>query len=91
MTIDQAGKKRISNSILDNFGHNKPSELYPNTLPYIFFKDLRIYIPHIFIYTLRDNLILLLRNKKKNYRSLYKLRWIDRFYNYFRSIAKHYD
>jgi hypothetical protein len=48
MTIGQAGKKRISNNILGNFGHNKPSEFYPNNLPlpyplpYIFFKDLRI-------------------------------------------------
>ncbi len=60
MTIGQTEKKRISNNILDFFVHNKPTEFYPNTLPpipyplYIFFKDLRIYIPNIYIYTLRD-------------------------------------
>ena len=53
-------EKRISNNILDFFVHNK-AEFYPNTLPpipypiSIFFKDLRIYIPNIYIYTLRDN------------------------------------
>ena len=55
-TIGQVTKKRISNNIFDNFGHNKPSEIYHNTLPptlphtlYIFCKDLRMYI-YIYIY-----------------------------------------
>jgi hypothetical protein len=56
MAIGQAGKKRVSNNLSDNFGHNKPSEYYPNTLPptlplpYIFFKDLRMYTIYIYIY-----------------------------------------
>ncbi len=35
IAIDKEYKKRIPqfNNKLDNFGHNKPSEFYPNTLP----------------------------------------------------------
>ena len=66
MTIGQTGKKRISNNIFDFVVHNKPSEFYPNTLLpipyplYIFFKNLRIYIPNIYIYTLRAKFYILL-------------------------------
>ncbi len=33
MKIGQAWKKFMSNNILNNFGHNKPSEFYPNKIP----------------------------------------------------------
>jgi hypothetical protein len=55
-------KKTYIEKQIGLFCANKPSEVYRNTLPpipyplYIFFKDLRIYIPNIYIYTLRDEI-----------------------------------
>ncbi len=54
MTISQAGKKRIPTNKLDYFVHNKPSEVYPNTLAPIYSLRTFVYIYQIYIYTLRD-------------------------------------
>jgi hypothetical protein len=49
-------KKTYKEKQIALFCANKPSEVYPNTLPpipyplYIFFKDLRIYKLNIYIY-----------------------------------------